>query len=71
MADAWGPFPTCCGHKGVFVPPAVYPAVPRDQARLRFCVTAAHVPDQIVEALDKLEEAAQELGIVLPRITES
>lgn len=45
--------------------------MPRDQARLRFCVTAAHVPDQIVEALDKLEEAAQELGIVLPRITES
>lgn len=69
-ADAWA-LSNLLRHKGVFVPPAVYPAVPRDQARLRFCVTAAHVPDQIVEALDKLEEAAQELGIVLPRITES
>lgn len=52
---------------GVFVPPAVYPAVPHDQARLRFCVTAVHKPEQIVEALDKLEQAANELGIDLPR----
>lgn len=54
-------------HMGVFVPPAVYPAVPRDQARLRFCVTSVHKPEQIVQALDKLEQAAQELGITLPR----
>lgn len=52
---------------GVFVPPAVYPAVPHGQARLRFCVTAVHKPEQIVEALDKLEQAANELGIDLPR----
>ena len=51
---------------GVFVPPALYPAVPKGQARLRFCVTAAHKPEQIVEALDKLEQACQELGITLP-----
>ena len=51
---------------GVFVPPALYPAVPKDQARLRFCVTAAHKPEQIVEALDKLEEACRELNITLP-----
>lgn len=55
-------------HKGVFVPPAVYPAVPKNQARLRFCVTSMHQPEQIVQALDKLEEAAQELGIELPRL---
>ena len=53
--------------KGVFVPPAVYPAVPRGEARLRFCVTAAHRPEQIVEALDKLAACAEELGIALPR----
>lgn len=53
-------------HKGVFVPPAVYPAVPRGKARLRFCVIADHHRDEIVEALDKLQEAAQEAGIQLP-----
>ena len=51
---------------GVFVPPAVYPAVRQGEARLRFCVTAAHKPEQIIEALDKLVEAAKELGITLP-----
>lgn len=53
-------------HKGVFVPPAVYPAVPRGKARLRFCVIADHNEQEIVEALDKLEEAAKEAGIALP-----
>ncbi len=53
-------------RKGVFVPPAVYPAVPRGKARLRFCVIADHREEQIVEALDKLQEAAEEAGIRLP-----
>ena len=52
-------------REGVFVPPAVYPAVPRGEARLRFCVTAAHRPEQIVEALDKLAACAAKLGIDL------
>ena len=54
-------------REGVFVPPAVYPAVPHDQARLRFCVTAAHRPEQIIEALDILERVAEQLDIPLPR----
>ena len=66
-ADAWA-LSNLLRRKGVFVPPAVYPAVPKDQARLRFCLTCVHQPKQIVEALDKLEEAAQELGIALPRM---
>ena len=53
-------------EKGVFVPPAVYPAVPQGQARLRFCVTAAHKPEQIAEAMQKLADACAELGITLP-----
>ncbi len=53
-------------ERGVFVPPAVYPAVPKNKARLRFCVISEHKPEQIVEALDKLVELAQELGIQLP-----
>lgn len=53
-------------HKGVFVPPAVPPAVPRGKSRLRFCVTSDHKPEQIADALNKLEECAKEAGIVLP-----
>ncbi len=53
-------------EKGVFVPPAIYPAVPRGQARLRFCVTSAHKPEQIEEALDALEACCRECGIQLP-----
>ncbi|MCE5342963.1 MAG: aminotransferase class I/II-fold pyridoxal phosphate-dependent enzyme, partial [Eubacteriales bacterium] len=52
--------------RGVFVPPAVYPAVPKNKARLRFCVISEHKPEQIVEALDKLVALAEELGIKLP-----
>jgi 7-keto-8-aminopelargonate synthetase-like enzyme len=51
---------------GVFVPPAVYPAVPRGKARLRFCVISEHRPEQITKALDLLVELAAEEGIALP-----
>ena len=53
-------------HKGVFVPPAVFPAVPKGKARLRFCVVSDHKDEQIVKALDTLVEAAAEAGISLP-----
>ncbi len=53
-------------HRGVFVPPAVYPAVPRGKARLRFCVIADHHREEIIQALDTLQEAAKEAGIQLP-----
>ena len=52
--------------KGVIVPPAVYPAVPKNKARLRFCVISEHQPEEIAEALDKLLECAREAGIQLP-----
>ena len=52
--------------KGVIVPPAVYPAVPKNKARLRFCVISEHQPEEIIEALDKLAECAKEAGIHLP-----
>ena len=50
-------------EEGVFVPPAVYPAVPKHQARLRFCLTSEHKPEQIDYALDTLEALYRELGI--------
>jgi len=52
-------------EKGVFVPPAVYPAVPKGQARLRFCVTSEHKEEQIIKALDLLMECIQEYKIEL------
>ena len=52
--------------RNVFVPPAVYPAVARNQARLRFCVTSEHKPEQIVTALDTLVGTAAEMNITLP-----
>ena len=55
--------------RGVSVPPAMYPAVPKGKARLRFCVISEHKPEQIEKALDILESTAQEFGIDLPRRT--
>jgi 7-keto-8-aminopelargonate synthetase-like enzyme len=54
------------GDRGVFVPPAVYPAVPKGKARLRYCVTSGHKPEQIVRALDILVDTARDMGIALP-----
>jgi 7-keto-8-aminopelargonate synthetase-like enzyme len=53
--------------RGVSVPPAVYPAVAMGKARLRFCVTSSHKEEQIVFAINQLKEAAQEVGIDLPK----
>ena len=53
-------------RRGVAVPPALYPAVPRNKARLRFDVTSEHKKEQIVYALDQLVEAAEQFGIKLP-----
>ena len=50
-------------ERGVFVPPAVYPAVPRHQARLRFCLTSAHKKEQIDYALDTLDTLFAQTGI--------
>jgi 8-amino-7-oxononanoate synthase len=47
-------------EKGIFVSPAVYPMVPRGKARLRFFVTSEHKEEQIIQALDTLEEVMEE-----------
>jgi len=44
---------------GIIVPPAVFPAVARGQARLRFCLTSEHTEEQIVYALERLQERLQ------------
>jgi 8-amino-7-oxononanoate synthase/acyl carrier protein len=50
-------------EKGIFVPPAVYPAVPKHQARLRFCLISEHKKEQIVYALDTLDALMEKHGL--------
>ncbi|MCL2277183.1 MAG: aminotransferase class I/II-fold pyridoxal phosphate-dependent enzyme [Treponema sp.] len=52
-------------EKGFFIPPAVYPAVPANKARLRFCLTSCHNKKQIDLALDTLKELADKMKISL------
>jgi glycine C-acetyltransferase len=51
-------------RKDVFVLPVVSPAVPQGLARLRATVTAAHEYDEIEYAMNVIEQAGHELGIL-------
>jgi len=53
-------------EKGIFVPPAVYPAVPANKSRLRFCLTSCHKKEQIDFSLNTLKELADKMNITLP-----
>jgi glycine C-acetyltransferase len=53
-----------CQHRDVFVLPVVSPAVAEGQARLRATVTAAHEPKDIRYAMDVIEKAGKEIGII-------
>jgi glycine C-acetyltransferase len=51
-------------HNDVFVLPVVSPAVPQGLARLRATVTASHEYDEIEYAMNVIEKAGKELGII-------
>jgi len=53
-------------ERGIFVPPAVYPAVPANKARLRFCLTSCHNKEQIDHVLEVLKELSAKMNIILP-----
>lgn len=55
-----------CQERGMFVLPVVSPAVPVGLARLRATVTAAHEPAEIEQAMNVIEAAGKELGIISP-----
>lgn len=47
-------------EEGIFVPPALYPSVPRGRARLRYCLNSEHTEEQIVYALNVLSKRLAE-----------
>jgi len=49
---------------GVFVPPAVFPAVAKGQSRLRFSISSAHSLQQLEKALDVMETVAKKYGVI-------
>ncbi|MCR5666538.1 MAG: aminotransferase class I/II-fold pyridoxal phosphate-dependent enzyme [Eubacterium sp.] len=49
-------------RRGVFVPPAVYPAVPKGKSRLRFNISSAHSTEQLEKAVTILTEVMKEHG---------
>jgi 8-amino-7-oxononanoate synthase len=53
-----------CQKAGFFVLPVVSPAVPVGLARLRATVTAAHAPDDIELAMNVIEKAGRENGLI-------
>jgi glycine C-acetyltransferase len=51
-------------HQNIFVLPVVSPAVPPGLARLRATVTAAHESKEIEYAMDIIEQAGREVGVL-------
>jgi 8-amino-7-oxononanoate synthase len=51
-------------RQNLFVLPVVSPAVPPGLARLRATVTAAHEPQDIQRAMDVIEQAGKQVGII-------
>lgn len=49
---------------GVFVPPAMYPAVPMGESRLRFTISATHSIEQLETAVSALSELMHEEGFL-------
>lgn len=56
--------------EGIIAPPAVFPAVAKGQARLRFCLTSEHKEDQIKEALAKLYQLMKPYPGLLKEVEE-
>jgi len=51
-------------HHDTFVLPVVSPAVPPGLARLRATITAAHETDEIEKAMDVIEAAGKQIGLI-------
>jgi 7-keto-8-aminopelargonate synthetase-like enzyme len=50
-------------ERGVFVPPAMYPAVPKGESRLRFTISSTHSTEQLETAVVELDKLMREEGL--------
>jgi glycine C-acetyltransferase len=50
--------------EGIYVIAFSYPVVPRDQARIRVQISAAHSKDDLAFALEKFGKVGRELGVI-------
>ena len=51
-------------NEGVFVPPAMYPAVPMGESRLRFTISSTHSIEQLEKAVSTLARLMKEEGFL-------
>ena len=56
-------------EKGVFAPPALYPAVPPGKARIRFTISATHSIEQLEKGIMTLAEIMREAARPAPVYT--
>ncbi|MFF3320697.1 aminotransferase class I/II-fold pyridoxal phosphate-dependent enzyme [Streptomyces sp. NPDC002889] len=49
--------------RGISVNPILYPAVPEEEARLRFFITCDHTPEQIRHTVSALEQELRRVGV--------
>jgi len=50
--------------KGIFTCPFIFPAVPKNTARFRTCITATHTSEQINRVLDVFEKAGKKFDLL-------
>ena len=53
-----------CRSEGLLVVPVCFPAVPMDSPRLRTCVSSVHTSEDLDFALDVLERAGKQTGLL-------
>ena len=51
-------------EKGIYVIGFFYPVVPKDQARIRVQLSAAHTREHLDRAIEAFGEVARELGVI-------
>ncbi|KAJ1844339.1 hypothetical protein LPJ70_002991, partial [Coemansia sp. RSA 2708] len=51
-------------RRGVYVIGFSFPVVPRDRARIRVQLSAAHEPEHVNHAVDAFIEVGRELGVI-------
>lgn len=51
-------------RRGIYVIGFSFPVVPRDKARIRVQISAAHTADEINECVNTFTEVGKELGVI-------